>query len=181
MDKVKLGTIWLDACSGCHMSLLDLDERLVGLADRIEMVYGPLVDAKEIPSETDVFLITGSVSTDKEIEKVRAIRQSSRIVAAFGDCAVTGNVPSMRNYEGAKAALNKAYCTEESGCRDIPGLGGSGTALPRLLERVRPVHEVIDVDQYIQGCPPGADLIHMILGELLEGRTPRRGIRTHFG
>ncbi len=180
MEKIKLGTIWLDACSGCHMSFLDMDERLVDLADKIEIVYGPLVDAKEIPEDVDVFLVSGSISTDDEMEKVRKVRANSQLVASFGDCAVTGNLPSMRNPVGAKEALQEVYAVEGVECCELPGLG-IDTPLPRLLKRVRPVHEVIEVDQYIQGCPPEADLIHFIVSEMIQGRVPRRGVRTHFG
>ncbi|MFW5915686.1 MAG: NADP oxidoreductase, partial [Planctomycetota bacterium] len=149
----------------------------VDIAPDIDMVYGPLVDAKKIPAHVDVFLVSGSVSTNEEIEKVRNIRESSEIVASFGDCAVTGNVPSMRNWKGADGALEHAY--RETA--DDPDSPIPGQDIPVLLKRCRPVHEVIEVDEFIQGCPPDADLIHLVLGELLEGRTPRRGIRTKFG
>ncbi len=180
MEKVKIGTIWLDACSGCHMSMLDMDERLLELSERIEMVYGPLVDYKTIPENVDVFLVSGSVSTDKEMDYVKKIRENTKIVASFGDCAVTGNLPSMRNPVGTRDILQEVYSQEGNPCSQLPGMS-EDTPLPRLLKRARPVHEVIEVDQFIQGCPPHADLIHLIVSELLEGRTPRRGIRTMFG
>lgn len=177
MDKIRVGTTWLDACSGCHMSFLDIDERILELADKIEMVYGPLVDAKEIPEEIDLFLISGSVSTDKELKEVREIRENSRFVASLGDCAVTGNLPSMRNARGAEVALEHAYiATADPQSDELPGKN-----IPHLLKRARPVHEVIQVDEFIQGCPPHADLIYLILNEMVEGRMPRRGIRTTFG
>ena len=176
MDKVRVGTTWLDACSGCHMSFLDIDDRILELADRIDMVYGPLVDAKEIPEEVDLFLISGSVSTDQEIEEVREIRDNSRIVASLGDCAVTSNVPAMRNAKGPEVALEHAYEETADVQNTIPHQD-----IPHLLKRARPVHEVIEVDEYIQGCPPNADLIFLILSEMIEGRIPRRGIRTKFG
>jgi len=176
MRKVRLGTVWLDACSGCHMSTLDMDERLVPLADSIEVVYSPLVDAKEIPEEVDVFLITGAVSTHEDVEMARTIRERSKVVVAMGDCAVTGNVPSMRNLVGVEPALERAYEENVSLQPQRPD-----ARVPRLLDRVRPVHEVIKVDEFIQGCPPGAELIHFILSELLEGRIPGRGVRTRFG
>jgi NAD-reducing hydrogenase small subunit len=158
------------------MSFLDIDERILELADKIEMVYGPLVDAKEIPEDIDLFLISGSVSTDKELEEVREIRNNSRFVASFGDCAVTGNLPSMRNARGAEEALEHAYVTTVDDNGELPGQN-----IPHLLKRARPVHEVIQVDEFIQGCPPDADLIHLIVSEMVEGRMPRRGIRTTFG
>ena len=181
MEKVKIGTTWLDACSGCHMSLLDMDEELLTIAEKIEMVYGPLVDAKEIPDEVDVFLVSGSVSTQEEMEKAVEIRKKSHLVASLGDCAITGNVPSMRNQVGAREALHGVYGDEGVSCEEIPGLGGDKDSVPSLLKRVRPLHEVVEVDEFIQGCPPGAELINLILGELLAGRAPRRGVRTHFG
>lgn len=177
MSKVRVGTTWLDACSGCHMSFLDIDERILELAPKIEMVYGPLVDAKEIPEDVDLFLISGSVSTDKELQEVREIRENSQYVASFGDCAVTGNLPSMRNARGPENVLQHAY----RDTADIAGEEMPGESIPHLLKRARPVHEVITIDEYIQGCPPDADLIYLIVSEMVEGRMPRRGIRTNFG
>src|SRR5207342_634376 len=107
--KVKVATIWLDGCSGCHMSFLDMDERLIDLADKIDLVYSPLVDAKEFPADVDVTLVEGSVSTTEELEKIRRIRERTKILVALGDCAVTGNVPSMRNWFDTKAVCDRAY------------------------------------------------------------------------
>ena len=176
MAKVRLGTAWLDACSGCHMSLLDLDEAIVPLAGQIEVVYSPLVDAKELPDEVDIFMVSGSVSTDEDVETVRAIRGCSKLVAALGDCAVTGNVPSLRNRFSAEEVLRKGYLEDEPEQAQMPR-----EDLPRLLEHARPLHHFIQVDAFIQGCPPAADLIGFILHELVEGRAPGRGVRTRFG
>lgn len=173
MSKTTLGTIWLDACSGCHMSFLDLDEVLVELAPQIEMVYGPLVDHKEIPDHVGLFLISGAVSTDKDYKKVKNIRESSDLVISLGDCAVTGNVPSMRNSFAVEDVLAESYGQESVNSWD--------EHVPRLEEPVRPVHQVIEMDGFIQGCPPGRQLIEFYLRELLEGRVPGRGIRTKFG
>ena len=95
--KTRLATVWLDGCSGCHMSLLDLDEALIPLAGRIDLVYGPLVDAQEFPKAVDVTLVEGAVSSQDDLEKARLIRARSKLVVALGDCAVTSNVPAMRN------------------------------------------------------------------------------------
>ena len=97
MKKVRLATVWLDGCAGCHMSLLDMDEAILAVAKRADVVYGPLVDAQEFPKAVDVTLIEGAVSSQDDLEKVRTIRQRSKLVVALGDCAVTGNVPAMRN------------------------------------------------------------------------------------
>ena len=176
MARPTLATAWLDACSGCHMSMLDLDEGIAPLLlERAELVYCPLLDAKELPARVDVCLISGAVSTDEDLHKARLARQRARLLVAFGDCAVTGNVPAMRNRVGPLAVLEQAY-TDRVENPQVPCEG-----VPRLLERVRPLHEVVTVDAFIQGCPPHPELIGFVLNELLEGRLPGRGIRTKFG
>jgi NAD-reducing hydrogenase small subunit len=174
--KVRLATVWLDGCSGCHMSFLDMDQRLVDLAPLIDLVYSPLVDCKEFPADVDLTLVEGSVSTDEDIHKICAIRQRTKLLIALGDCAVTGNVPAMRNPFGAEAALDRAYNENAQLQRQTPA-----QSLPVLLERVRPVHEVVKVDLFVPGCPPPADAIHYVIGELLAGREPNVGSVTRFG
>jgi NAD-reducing hydrogenase small subunit len=158
------------------MSTLDMDEKLIPLAEKVEVVHSPLVDMKEIPGDVDLFLISGAVSTDKDVKKVKEIREKSRVVVSLGDCAVTGNVPSLRNLFSLDDVTERVY--SETGTEEAEA---PHEDVPQLLERVRPVHSEIEVDAYIQGCPPGADLIHFFLGELAEGRLPGRGIRTTFG
>jgi NAD-reducing hydrogenase small subunit len=174
--KVRIATVWLDGCSGCHMSFLDLDERLLNLAPLIDLVYSPLVDNKEFPEGVDVTLVEGSVSTDEDIEKIRKIRSRTKILLALGDCSVTGNVPAMRNPFGSDACFNRAYFETAAIQKQRPTLH-----LPTLLERVRPVHEVVKVDVFVPGCPPPADAIYYVVGELLAGRTPHPETVTRFG
>ena len=171
-----MATVWLDGCSGCHMSFLDLDERLLELADRAEVVYSPLVDAKEFPEHVDLVLVEGAVATDEDLEKVRTIRGRSRLLVSLGDCAVTGNVAALRNPFGTDAVFRNAYESHVVGDPALPS-----RELPVLLERVRPVHEVVAVDLVIPGCPPSADLIWHALTELLEGRIPDLSAETRFG
>ena len=97
MKKVKVATVWLDGCSGCHMSLLDMDAAIISLGRKIDIVYGPLVDAQEFPEEVDLTLVEGAVSSQDDLNKIRKIRQRTQILVSLGDCAVTGNVPAMRN------------------------------------------------------------------------------------
>ncbi len=181
MNKLRLATVWLDGCSGCHMSLLDTDEFLIDLAQRAELVYSPLVDAKEFPSEVDLTLVEGAVSSEEDLEKVRRIRTRTKLLVALGDCAVTGNVPSMRNPFDVGCVLRRAY--EENADRTVAGGYSSPPTevIPRLLPEVRPVHAVVPVDLFITGCPPAAELIKFALQELLEGRTPDLSIRCRFG
>ena len=107
--KARIATVWLDGCSGCHMSLLDMDQRLLELADKIELVYSPLVDAKEFPENVDVTLVEGSISNEENLEQIRRIRERTKILVSLGDCAVTGNVPSMRNAFSEDQVLQSAY------------------------------------------------------------------------
>lgn len=178
MSKPTLATVWLDGCSGCHMSFLDIDERLVELAASIEMVYSPLVDTKEFPETVDITLVEGAVSTREDWEKITHIRQRTKILVSLGDCAVTGNVPSMRNLFSVTDVLNRAY-QENVTCS--PQDPQPDEILPGLLARVRPVHEVVTVDMFVPGCPPPADAIFAALSELLKGHIPDHLEQTRFG
>jgi len=166
-SKPTLATVWLDGCSGCHMSLLDMDERLLALAARADLVYSPLVDRKDFPELVDVTLVEGAVSSEDDLRKIRKVRAHTKVLVSLGDCAVTSNVPSMRNPFGVKAILNRAYVDTVSVPRPFPS-----TIIPTLLERVRPVHEVVPVDVFVPGCPPSADIIYQVLDDLLSGRIP---------
>jgi NAD-reducing hydrogenase small subunit len=176
MNRIRIATAWLDGCSGCHMSFLDLDERLVDIADKIELVYGPLVDAKEFPEQVDVTLVEGAVSNDEAEEKVRLIRERTKILLSFGDCAVTANVPGMRNQFKVEDVLNRAYVENATFRQEIPKMG-----VPHLLKRARPIHEFVDVDVFLPGCPPPSEAIFFALNQLLEGKIPDLAGRTRFG
>ncbi len=166
-NKVKAATIWLDGCSGCHMSFLDMDERIVELLQKVDLVYSPLVDNKEFPEMVDVTLVEGAVSSREDLEKIQKVRKHTKILVSLGDCAVTANVPSMRNPFGVDAILKHAYVDTAVTKDIIPN-----EVVPELFEYSRPVHNFVKVDLYLQGCPPPADAIHYMLTELLEGRTP---------
>ena len=97
MSRIKLATVWLDGCSGCHMSFLDLDERLIELAEKVELVYSPLVDRKDFPPDVDVTLVEGAVSSEEDLHKIQLVRSRTRLLVSFGDCAVAANVPGIRN------------------------------------------------------------------------------------
>jgi NAD-reducing hydrogenase small subunit len=175
-EKVRLATVWLDGCSGCHMSLLDMDERLLEFADKIALVYSPLVDAKEFPHGVDVTLVEGAVSSAEDEHRIRLIRERTRILVSLGDCAVTANVPSMRNPFGVDAVLHRAYIENASLQAQIPR-----TELPPLLRRALPVHAFVTVDVFMPGCPPAPDTIYFALSELVAGRLPDFGARVRFG
>ena len=176
MSKKALATVWLDGCSGCHMSFLDIDERLLALAGQIELVYSPLVDRKDFPDQVDLTLVEGAVSSQSDLEKIQHIRRHTRTLVSLGDCAVTGNVPSLRNSIGGEAVLTRAYLDGDLLNPQIPSEG-----VPDLLPVVRPVHSVVKVDLFIPGCPPSAETIFYAVGELLAGRIPDLTGKTRFG
>ncbi len=176
MSKVKVATVWLDGCSGCHMSLLDMDEQLIAIAEKVDLVYGPLVDAKEFPEWVDVTLVEGAVSSDEDLAKIRKIRAHTKILVSLGDCAVTGNVPSMRDLFTVNDVLERAY-VENAAMNQKP----PENVVPKLLKKVRPVHEFVTVDVFVPGCPPSADNIFFVISELLEGRMPDLSMTARFG
>ncbi|HUB32225.1 MAG TPA: hypothetical protein VMA31_04320 [Bryobacteraceae bacterium] len=168
MSKIKLATMWLDGCSGCHMSLLDLDEGLLALAPRIELVYSPLVDASAFPEGVDVALVEGAVSSLEDVHRLRTARTRSRLLVALGDCATTGNVPAMRNTVPVPALLERVYVEGAEANRGIPHDG-----VPELAPQARPLHEFVKVDVHLPGCPPPPKLILAALIDLLDKRTPK--------
>jgi NAD-reducing hydrogenase small subunit len=167
MKKLRLATLWLDGCSGCHMSLLDTDQRLLELTRYYDVVYSPLMDIKIFPEAVDVALIEGAISTDEDERMARAVRRQSAVLIAMGDCAVTGNIPAMRNSTGATELLRRVYGTPDQENTQIPS-----TDLPTLLDNALPLHRYITVDHFIPGCPPSADALCAALLAVAKGETP---------
>ncbi len=171
MDKIRLATVWLAGCSGCHMSFLDLDEWLFDLAQQVEVVYSPVgSDLKIYPEKVDVCLVEGAVANEDNLELIYTVRRNTNILISFGDCAVTANVPGMRNMlGGADTVLKRAYLELADTGQQLPHAPG---IVPELLDRVLPVHQVVPVDIYMPGCPPSADRIKATLEPLLKGELP---------
>ncbi|MFY8149877.1 MAG: oxidoreductase [Prochlorococcaceae cyanobacterium] len=174
--RLRFATVWLAGCSGCHMSFLDLDEWLFDLAAQVEIVFSPVAsDVKVFPEGVDVCLVEGAVANTDNRELALRLRQCSAVVVSFGDCAVTGNVPALRNLwsdgtsAGREAVLERGYVElADTGAQHphAPGI------VPELLERVQPLHEVIPVDFFLPGCPPSAERIRGFLEALLRGERP---------
>jgi NAD-reducing hydrogenase small subunit len=176
MSKLRLATAWLDGCSGCHMSFLDMDERLLELAELVEIVYSPIVDTKEFPDRVDIALVEGAVASVDDEHKIKKIRAHCRTLVAMGDCAITGNVPSMRNATGPEPILHRAYIENVTTQPQIPCI-----VVPRLLTVVRPIHEFVDVDVFLPGCPPSADTFHAALTAIITGKPLDIPALTRFG
>ena len=170
--KFRVATAWLGGCSGCHMSFVDLDERLLDLAALADVVYGPLTDTKVFPPDVDVTLVEGAVTNEHNLELAREVRANSKYVISFGDCAVSGNITSLRNALGDPTALvERVYV-------DDPDINGQmpTEVVPKLLPHSEPLHEVIPIDVYLPGCPPSAERIWTLLSKLLASLAAGEGI-----
>jgi NAD-reducing hydrogenase small subunit len=176
MKKVKVATVWLDGCSGCHMSLLDMDAAIISLAQKIDLVYGPLVDAQEFPEDVDVTLVEGAVSSQDDLNKLQKVRQRTGLLIALGDCAVTGNVPAMRNFIPVNKLLQRVYVEGSQEGRMVPTDG-----VPPLLKQARPLREFVKVDVCLPGCPPPAKTITTVISDLVDGRKREAALAVKFG
>ena len=175
--RLRLATVWLSGCSGCHMSFLDQDERLIELAGKVHLVYSPIADIKAFPEDVAITLVEGAVGNEEQLALIRQVRARTKILVSLGDCAVTGNVTALRNgfTDSAKSILERAYVETADINPQVP------TDVPQLLDQARALHELVKVDCYIPGCPPSADLINYVLTELLSGRTPSMEGKSKYG
>jgi len=170
MDKkVTLASDWLAGCAGCHMSLLDIDERILALLEKVQLLSTPITDLKR-PPETgvDVGVLEGAVNNSATEEVAKLMRSRCKCLVALGDCAVFGGVPAMREGANPQAALQRAYCeTESTVAGQIPADAELATLRP-----TQALSEVVEVDVNVPGCPPSADVIFYVLSELVAGRKP---------
>jgi NAD-reducing hydrogenase small subunit len=164
------------------MSFLDLDEFLIELAGKAEIVYSPVMDVKAYPEKVDVCLIEGAICNEDNLELLHKVRKRTKVLVSFGDCAVTANVPAIRNQLGlsnAESVLQRAYIET---AQLNPGVPKAPGIVPPLLERVMPVHEVVHVNYFLSGCPPPAERIKALLVQVLNGEEPKlEGPQLKFG
>jgi NAD-reducing hydrogenase small subunit len=171
MAKVTLCADWLDICSGCEMSLLDIDERILELIKHVQILSTPVTDLKHPPKEgADVGILTGAVSNDHQLKVAQTMRDRTKILIALGDCAVLGGICTMRNFFDTEEVLRRAYVETESTApgQQVP----RSCEIAKLFPQVRAVNQVVKVDLHIPGCPPPADAIWYAITELVAGRIP---------
>jgi NAD-reducing hydrogenase small subunit len=169
-SKPRLATCSLTGCFGCHMSLLDIDERLLELVDLVELDVSPLDDKKSFDGVVDVGLIEGGCSNEYNVRELREFRKHCRILVSVGACAINGGVPAMRNTIGLRECLEAVYLHGVS--LEDGGIIPNDEDLPLLLDRVYPSHEIVKIDYFLPGCPPSADAIWEGLRDLLTGLRP---------
>lgn len=167
-NKIRIATTSLAGCFGCHMSFLDIDERILQLAELVEFDRSPLTDIEHC-TNCDIGLIEGGVCNSENVHVLREFRKNCKILVAVGACAINGGLPAMRNFITLEDCLNEAY---------LSGIGVENAhipndpELPLLLDKVRPLHEVVKIDFYLPGCPPSADVFWKFLTDINEGREP---------
>ena len=167
-DKIRIATTSLAGCFGCHMSILDIDEKIIDLVELVEFGRSPLTDVKHA-IECDIGIIEGAVANSENVEVLREFREQCKIIVAIGACALNGGVPAMRNHYTVEECFRESY---------INGIGldqahiPNDPELPKILNKVHPVQEVVKVDYFLPGCPPPAEMIWQLLTALIEGREP---------
>lgn len=179
MAKPKISSDWMAGCAGCHMSLLDIDERIVTVAELADLRATPITDLKEPDaSGVDVGILEGGINNTANEEVAHKMRSRCKILVALGDCAVFGGVPAMRNFFTIEEALRRAYVETES--TDSEGKIPDDPELCRPTT-VRALQEVVPVDVFVPGCPPDPDVIFYVLAELAQGRIPEiKGEKLHW-
>ncbi len=166
--KLRVATTSLAGCFGCHMSFLDIDERMLELAEHVEFDRSPLTDIEHC-GPCDIGLIEGGVCNSENVHVLREFRRNCKWLVAVGACAITGGLPAMRNFIPLEDCLKEAY---------LDGIGvenphiPNDPELPLLLEQVRPIHEIVKVDYFLPGCPPSGDVFWKFLTDLIAGRQP---------
>lgn len=170
MAKPRLATCSLCGCFGCHMSLLDIDERLVELIELVDLDVSPFDDKKRFDQPVDIGLVEGGCANELNVQTLRKFRKSCRVLVSVGACAINGGIPAMRNLVGLRECLEDVYLKG-------PTIEGDGMIpndedLPLLLDRVYPCHEIVKIDYFLPGCPPSADAIWEGLKALLAGKEP---------
>lgn len=169
--KLRIATTSLAGCFGCHMSFLDIDERILTLLELVEFDRSPLTDIKHC-GPCDIGLIEGGICNGENVHVLREFRKNCKILIAIGSCAITGGLPAQRNHLDLGDCLTEVYLTE-------PGLAHghipNDPELPLPLDKVHPLHEVVKIDYFIPGCPPSGDAIWKFLTDLIAGKTPELG------
>jgi NAD-reducing hydrogenase small subunit len=168
MAKPKIATTSMCGCFGCHMSVLDIDDRILELIELVDFNKSPIDDIKEFTDRCAVGLVEGGVSNDENVEVLRSFRKNCDVLVALGGCAVNGDIPSMRNKVPLRECLEEAYIKGPT-CHNPSGQIPNDPEIPLILDNVYPCNEVVKIDYFLPGCPPSADTIWTAINALLKG------------
>jgi coenzyme F420-reducing hydrogenase gamma subunit len=170
-QKKIVATASLAGCFGCHMSILDIDERILDLVELVEFHKSPITDIKTFSKDCDIGLIEGGCCNDENIHTLIEFRKRCTILVALGECAIMGGLPGMRNGIPLAECLKEAYLDGPTVSDANPrSIIPADPDIPKILDRVYPCHEVVKIDYALPGCPPRADLIWDALLALLTGK-----------
>jgi len=169
MSKAVVATTSLAGCFGCHMSILDIDERILSLIELVEFNKSPIDDIKKFTKKCDIGIIEGGCCNSENVHVLKDFRENCKILIALGECAIMGGLPAMRNGIPIKECLEEAYIGGPTVQGNDQKIVPNDPELPILLDKVYPCHEVVKIDYYLPGCPPSADLIWEALVALIKG------------
>jgi NAD-reducing hydrogenase small subunit len=169
MSKPIVATVSLAGCFGCHMSLLDIDERILDLIELVEFNRSPINDIKKFTKKCDIGLIEGGVCNSENVHVLRDFRENCKVLVSLGECAIMGGLPALRNGIPVKECLDEAYLNGPSVENNEDKIIPNDEELPLILDRVYPCHEIVKIDYYLPGCPPRADLIFNVVASLVTG------------
>lgn len=169
MAKPRVGTVWLEGCAGCHMSFLDLDERLLQVLGAVELTVSPITDYKDYDfPELTLGIVEGAIGTTEHQQIARKLRSRCKILIALGDCATFGGINTMRNWIPKQEVLRYGYVETPS---TVDGAIPCDKEIPPLLDQVLPLDYLVEVDLYLPGCPPSPEAIAYAITSILEGKT----------
>lgn len=171
MSKPIIATASLAGCFGCHMSILDIDERILQLIELVEFNKSPIDDIKTFTKQCDIGIIEGGCCNSENVENLKEFRKHCKILISLGECAIMGGLPAMRNGIPVKECLNEAYLGGPTVGLNTEKIMPNDPELPMILDKVYPLHEIVKIDYYLPGCPPRADLIWNAVLALATGDT----------
>ena len=164
--KPRVATTSLAGCFGCHMSFLDIDERILQVIELVDFDKSPIDDYKEFTDHCAIGLIEGGCCNEENVEVLRDFRKHCDILVSIGDCATMGGIPALRNNIPLEECFREAYLNGPS-VYNPSGKLPDDEEVPLILDKVYPAHEVVKIDYHLPGCPPSADTLFAALVALL--------------
>jgi NAD-reducing hydrogenase small subunit len=168
-QKPKVATTSLAGCFGCHMSLLDIDDRILKLIELVQFDKSPVDDIKHFTARCAIGLVEGGCCNEENVRVLQDFRRHCDILISVGDCAIMGGIPALRNTIPLKECLDEAYLDGPT-VHNPSGMIPNDEEIPLLLNKVFPCQDVVKMDYHLPGCPPPADTLWEALVALLENR-----------